>query len=81
VLGDETLSEIAKELTSKVRASATIDWTKRESVKAGMRALVKEILRKHKYPPDKQESAVQLVLEQAEAFSVDWAEEPTIEDL
>ena len=65
VLGDETLRGIARELVDTVKRNATIDWTLRENVRANLRVLVKRILRKHGYPPDKQESATRLVLEQA----------------
>jgi type I restriction enzyme R subunit len=65
VLGDETLRKIARELLATVRKNATIDWTVKESVRAGLRALVRRILRKYGYPPDKQERATQTVLEQA----------------
>jgi len=73
VLGDETLRKIAQELVEKVRANVTIDWTVRENVRAALRVLVKRILRKYGYPPDKQEKATQLVLEQAEVLSQEWA--------
>ncbi|MER3545183.1 MAG: type I restriction endonuclease subunit R [Chloroflexota bacterium] len=72
VLGDETLRAIARELVNTVRANATIDWTLRENVRAQLRVLVKRILRKHGYPPDKQEKATQTVLEQAEVLSEAW---------
>ncbi len=72
-LGDETLKQIAQELADKVRASATIDWTVRESVRAKMRVTVKHLLKKYKYPPDKQEEAVKLVIQQAEVLSEQWA--------
>jgi type I restriction enzyme R subunit len=73
VLGDETLRGIARELVASVRANATIDWTVRENVRAQLRVLVKRILRKHGYPPDKQEKATQTVLEQAALLSAEWA--------
>jgi type I restriction enzyme R subunit len=73
VLGDETLRAIARELVATVRANVTIDWTVRENVRAQLRVLVKRILRKHGYPPDKQEKATQTVLEQAEVLSEIWA--------
>ena len=73
VLGDETLRTIARELVATVRANVTIDWTVRENVRAQLRVLVKRILRKHGYPPDKQEKATQTVLEQAEVLSQEWA--------
>ena len=74
VLGDETLCVIARELVRTVRANVTIDWTLRENVRANLRRLVKRILRKYGYPPDKQESATRTVLEQAEVLSAGWAE-------
>ncbi|MDE0154026.1 MAG: type I restriction endonuclease subunit R [Gammaproteobacteria bacterium] len=73
VLGDETLRTIARELVETVRNNVTIDWTLRENVRAHLRRLVKRILRKHGYPPDKQEKATRTVLEQAEVLSAGWA--------
>jgi type I restriction enzyme, R subunit len=73
VLGDETLRTIAQELVRAVRANVTIDWTLRENVRAQLRVLVKRILRKYGYPPDKQEKATETVLEQAALLSSEWA--------
>jgi len=73
VLGDETLRTIAQELVRTVRANVSIDWTLRENVRAQLRVLVKRILRKYGYPPDKQEKATQTVLEQAALLSAEWA--------
>jgi type I restriction enzyme R subunit len=73
VLGDETLRTIARELVETVRKNVTIDWTIRENVRAQLRVLVKRILRKYGYPPDKQEKATLTVLEQAEVLSEGWA--------
>ncbi len=73
VLGEPELLAIARELTEQVRANVTIDWTVRENVRAQLRVLVKRILRKHGYPPDKQARATELVLEQAEVLSELWA--------
>ena len=73
VLGDETLRDIARELVETVRRNVTIDWTLRENVRAHLRVLVRRILRKHGYPPDKQERATLTVLEQAEVLSEGWA--------
>ncbi|TAK20707.1 MAG: type I restriction endonuclease subunit R [Chloroflexota bacterium] len=73
VLGDETLRVIARELVETVRRNVTIDWTIRENVRAQLRVLVRRILRKYGYPPDKQEKATQTVLEQAEVLSSHWA--------
>ena len=76
VLGDETLRTIAQELVETVRRNATIDWTVRESVRAGMRNAVRRVLRKHGYPPDKQDKAIETVIEQAELLSEEWANIP-----
>ena len=73
VLGDETLKTIAHELVEAVRRSVTIDWTVRENARAQIRVIVKRILRKYGYPPDKQEKATQTVLEQAEVLCREWA--------
>ena len=73
VLGDDTLRDIARELVDTVRNNVTIDWTLRENVRAKLRAMVKRILRKHGYPPDKQEKATVTVLEQAEVVFEGWA--------
>ncbi|MDD4446899.1 MAG: DUF3387 domain-containing protein, partial [Methanothrix sp.] len=73
VLGDETLQQIAKELVEAVRKNATIDWTVKESARAKLRVIVRRLLRKHGYPPDKQEKATQTVLEQAELLCKEWA--------
>jgi type I restriction enzyme R subunit len=73
VLGDETLRAIARELVTAVRSNVTIDWTMRENVRAHLRVIVKRILRKYGYPPDRQEKATLTVLEQAEVLSEGWA--------
>ena len=73
VLGDETLRDIARELVGTVQRNVTIDWTMRENVRANLRRLVRRILRKHGYPPDRQEKATLTVLEQAEVLSEGWA--------
>ncbi|WP_058868184.1 type I restriction endonuclease subunit R [Chloracidobacterium thermophilum] len=74
VLGDETLRLIAQELVKAVRNSITIDWTVRETIRAQIRVIIKRILRKHGYPPDKQTHAADLVLEQAEVLCKNWTE-------
>jgi type I restriction enzyme R subunit len=71
VLGDETLKTIARELVDTVRKNASIDWTVRENVRAKMRVMVKRVLRKYGYPPDKQDAATKTVLEQAELLCAD----------
>ena len=71
-LQDETLKKIAQELTASLRANLKTDWSERESVRAQLRLMVRRILRKYKYPPDQQDEAVKLVLEQAQALGVEW---------
>lgn len=71
-LGNPVLKALAMELTDKLRKSATIDWQKRETARARMRLLVKVLLAKYKYPPDKQAAAVEKVIEQAEQFADLW---------
>jgi type I restriction enzyme R subunit len=73
VLGEPALKAIAHELVQSIRNNVTIDWTEREAVRAKIRVAVKRILRKHGYPPDKQEKATQTVLQQAELLCADWA--------
>ena len=75
VLGDDVLRTIARELVAAVRKNVTIDWTIRENLRANLRVIVKRILRKYGYPPDKQDKATQTVLEQAEVLSGSWATE------
>jgi type I restriction enzyme R subunit len=73
VLGEPTLKTIAQELVATVKKNVTIDWMIRDNVRAQLRVVVKRILRKYGYPPDKQEKATQTILEQAEVLSADWA--------
>lgn len=73
-LGDEILKKIAQELTQKLRNSVSVDWQKRESVRAKMRNLIRIILRRYKYPPDKQAEAINLVMAQANALSEYWSQ-------
>ena len=72
-LTDETLKKIAHELTESLRQNLSVDWSARESVRAKLRLMVKRILRKYKYPPDLQDAAVELVLEQAHALGEAWS--------
>lgn len=69
ILGDDQLKEIAREITDKVRANATIDWTIRESARARLMVIVKRTLTKWGYPPDKQAKAIETVLKQAELMA------------
>ncbi len=70
VLGDQQLKLIATEVAATVRHNATIDWTVRETARANLR---RRVLRRHGYPPDKQEAATELVIEQAELLGSAWA--------
>ena len=71
-LSDETMKKIAHELTESLRQNLSVDWSERASVQAKLRLMVKRILRKYKYPPDQQEAAVQLILQQAQALGEAW---------
>lgn len=73
-MGDDKLKVIAAELITQVKRSVTIDWTLRESARAKIRVMVKRILNKYGYPPDLQESATKLVLEQAALLCDGWSE-------
>ena len=72
-MGDEVLAAIAHDLVESIRRSVTIDWTKKESVRARMRSKIKRLLKRHGYPPDKTPAAVVTVIEQAEQVCKDWA--------
>ncbi|MGX0136300.1 type I restriction endonuclease subunit R [Cupriavidus metallidurans] len=71
-LGDETLKKIAVELVVRLRSSVTVDWAKRETVRAKLRVMVKTLLKRYKYPPDRQDEATDTVLSQAETLSAEW---------
>ncbi len=72
LMGNDSIKVIAHELLVSLKGSVTVDWSHRESARARMRVLVKRILRKHGYPPDLQDAAVQTVLRQAETLSANW---------
>ena len=72
VLGCEILKKIAHELTEQLRRTVTVDWAKRESVRSSIRIKIKKLLRKYKYPPEKTNEAIALVLKQAETLSESW---------
>ena len=73
-MSDEILKNIAQELTKKLRNSVSVDWQKRESVRAKMRNMIRIILRRFKYPPDQQSEAIELVMKQAEVLSDEWSQ-------
>ena len=68
----ETFKMIADQLTENLRQNLSVDWSERESVRAKLRLMVKRILRKYKYPPDLQDAAVELVLQQAQVMGESW---------
>jgi type I restriction enzyme R subunit len=72
IMGDDQLKVLAMELVLRVRQSITIDWTLRENARATIRVLVKRILRQFGYPPDMEQKAIKLILEQAEVICADW---------
>jgi len=72
-MGDEILKNIAIELTKKLRNSVSVDWQKRESVRAKMRNMIRIILRRYKYPPNQQLEAIKMVMKQAEVLSDEWS--------
>ena len=69
VIADDTLRQIAHELAERIKAKATLDWTRRDTVRADMRRTVRRLLAKYGYPPDAQEAATQLVIRQAELMA------------
>ena len=73
MMSDEILVKIAREVAEKLRKNVTVDWSVKESVRARLRLIVKNLLKKYGYPPDAEIKAVELVLMQAEQFSAEWA--------
>jgi len=69
---EEVFAGIAQELMDTIRKSVSIDWTKKEAVRAKLRTSVKRLLKRKKYPPDGQEYAVKTIIEQAEMLCRDW---------
>lgn len=69
----DELIAITKELTDLLRKNRTIDWQKKESARAGMRRMVKRLLKKYKYPPEGMEDAVQTVMRQCEMWTDNMA--------
>lgn len=75
VMGDEKLRELARLLVQRVRNNVGVDWTLRESARARLRIEVKRLLREYGYPPDMEQMATDLVVEQASLFGEDWTKE------
>ena len=69
LMGEEVLVEMSREIAAKLRDNLTVDWAVRESVRARLRILIRQLLRKYKYPPDQQIDAIELVLQQAQVIS------------
>ena len=69
VLGDEVLAVLAQDLVQKVKQNVTIDWSQREAVKAKLRRMIRNTLRKFGYPPDLEKAATELILKQSELFA------------
>lgn len=68
-MGEEVLVEMAREVAKKLRENLSVDWAVRDSVRAKLRIIIRNLLRKYKYPPDQQKDAVEMVLRQAEVIS------------
>ena len=69
LMGEEVLVEMAREVAKKLRDNLTVDWAVRDSVRAKLRILIRNLLRRYRYPPDQQKDAVEMVLRQAEVIS------------
>ncbi|MFM8604146.1 MAG: type I restriction enzyme endonuclease domain-containing protein, partial [Cyanobium sp.] len=75
LMGDEVLMAMARELAQKLRTNISIDWQYKDNVRAKLRTMIKALLKRYKYPPDKEAEAVELVLRQTEVISEEWARE------
>ena len=75
LMGDEVLMAMARELAQKLRNNISIDWQHKENVRARLRTMIKALLKRYKYPPDKEVAAIELVLQQTEMISQEWAKE------
>lgn len=65
----DELIAITRELTEKLRSSKSVDWQRKESARAGMRRMVKRLLKSHDYPPEGLEDAIQTVIAQCEMWT------------
>ncbi|MEB3271963.1 MAG: type I restriction endonuclease subunit R [Synechococcus sp.] len=75
LMGDEVLMKMARELAEKLRGNLSIDWQYKENVRARLRIMIKALLKRYKYPPDQEVAAIELVLQQTEMISEEWARE------
>lgn len=72
-MGTSVLADIARDLVKPLRRDVTTDWVSRDDVRAKIRSTIKRLLARHGYPPDGQDSATQLVLQQMETFADEWS--------
>jgi type I restriction enzyme R subunit len=72
VMGDAPLAAIARDLVASIRSSLTIDWTQKEAVRARLRQKIRGLLRKHGYPPEERDKALEMIFDQAEQSYRDW---------
>ena len=77
VMGEEVLLEMSREVAKKLNENATIDWAVRDSVRARLRIIIRNLLKRYKYPLDEQKGAVEIVLRQAEVCQKVWRHEMT----
>jgi type I restriction enzyme R subunit len=75
LMGDEVLMTMARELADKLRGNLSIDWQYKENVRARLRTMIKALLKRYKYPPDQEATAIDLVLQQTEMISEEWSRE------
>mgnify|MGYP003338843497 CR=1 FL=1 len=75
LMGDAVLIKMAQELAEKLRGNLSIDWQYKENVRAKLRTMIKALLKRYKYPPDQEAAAIELVLQQTEMISEEWARE------
>ncbi len=73
LMGDEVLAAIARDLVVQVRKNLKPDWIAREPVRAKLRSTIKRLLAKHRYPPEKRDGAIRLVIDQMEHFADEWS--------
>jgi type I restriction enzyme, R subunit len=75
LMGDQVLAAMAQELAKKLRNNLSVDWQYKENVRARLRRMIKALLKRYKYPPDQEAAAIELVLQQTETISEEWARE------
>ena len=74
-MGDQVLTQMARELAEKLRGNLSIDWQYKENVRARLRTMIKALLKRYQYPPDQEAAAIDLVLQQTEMISEEWSRE------